>query len=239
MNWILRFLTAITTHKGDVSAHHAKTTLFTTLTDRWSLAQAYRGTDGKIMIFKGAGADPEEGDLPAGGGGTAIFGDGEDGDVTIASDTDLVRDMFYNTLTVNNTFTLSTKGFRIFVKGTLTNNGTIENNGGDATNGGDGGPGDERAAKGIKGAGTSQAVLGNSGQGGDGGAGADGNTAGGTGSNGADVTNALGGLAADGGAGGIAAGTVLKGAGGLGDKGTVAAPASMTAAIALPRTPYL
>ncbi|MBA7665617.1 hypothetical protein ES703_73691 [subsurface metagenome] len=66
MNWIQRFLTAITTHKADASAHHAKTTLFTTLADRWTLAQAHRGADGKIMVFKGPAADPVEEDKPAG-----------------------------------------------------------------------------------------------------------------------------------------------------------------------------
>ena len=52
------------------------------------------------------------------------FGDGSDGDVTISSPTTLTRDMFYNNLTVNST--LSTDGFRIFVKGILSGNGTIE-----------------------------------------------------------------------------------------------------------------
>ncbi|MBM3131956.1 MAG: hypothetical protein FJZ95_02840, partial [Chloroflexi bacterium] len=42
------------------------------------------------------------------------FGDGSDGDVTISADTDLTRDMYYNTLTVNSTKILSTKGYRIF-----------------------------------------------------------------------------------------------------------------------------
>ncbi len=61
--------------------------------------------------------------------GLSVFGDGTDGDVTIAADTDLARDMFYNNLTVNTTKILQTKGYRIFIKGTLTNNGTIRNNG--------------------------------------------------------------------------------------------------------------
>jgi len=58
----------ISTHQGNVSAHHNKTTLFNELTDRWTLAQAHRGADGKIMVFKGPGADPVEEDKPAGGG---------------------------------------------------------------------------------------------------------------------------------------------------------------------------
>lgn len=60
------------------------------------------------------------------------FGNGSDGDVTISSNTSLTRDMYYNNLTINNTFTLSPKGYRIFVAGTLTCVGTgkIDSNGG-------------------------------------------------------------------------------------------------------------
>ena len=53
----------IATHAGVESAHHAKTTLFSTLIDRWDLAQAHRGADGKIMVFKGPAADPVEEDM--------------------------------------------------------------------------------------------------------------------------------------------------------------------------------
>ncbi len=67
-----------------------------------------------------------------------VFGDGDDGDGTISANTNMSRDMFYNSLTVNANITLNTKGYRLFVKNTLTNNGTIMNNGGD---GGDGGLG--------------------------------------------------------------------------------------------------
>lgn len=49
----------------------------------------------------------------------AFFGDGSDGDVTISSNTSLTRDMYYDDLTIQTGFTLSTKGYRIFVKGTL------------------------------------------------------------------------------------------------------------------------
>jgi hypothetical protein len=65
----------------------------------------------------------------------SIFGDGSDGDVTISSNTTLTRDMNYNNLTINPTFTLNTSGYRVFVKGTLTNNGTISNNGSAGGNG--------------------------------------------------------------------------------------------------------
>jgi hypothetical protein len=60
---------------------------------------------------------------------SAYYGDGSDGDVVISSNTTLTRDMYYDDLTINSTFTLSTGGYRVFVKGTLTNNGTIANNG--------------------------------------------------------------------------------------------------------------
>lgn len=54
------------------------------------------------------------------------YGNGIDGDVTIAANTSLTRDMYYNDLTVNITKILDTAGYRIFVKGILTNNGTIQ-----------------------------------------------------------------------------------------------------------------
>jgi len=58
------------------------------------------------------------------------FGDGSDGDVVIAVNTTLTRDMSYNNLTVNGGVTLSTAGFVIRVRGTLLNNGTIDCSGG-------------------------------------------------------------------------------------------------------------
>lgn len=60
----------------------------------------------------------------------SVFGDGSDGDVTISSDTSLSTDMYYNNLTINSGKALTCNGYRIFVKGTLTNNGTIKQNGG-------------------------------------------------------------------------------------------------------------
>ena len=106
--------------------------------------------------------------------GLAIFGDGSDGDVTISANTNLSRDMSYNNLTVNAGFTLNPNGYRIFVKGTLTNNGTIARNG----NNGAGGDGN-----GVGGAGLAVGSLGGSGAGGNGtasgGAGAGGGGSGG------------------------------------------------------------
>lgn len=58
-------------------------------------------------------------------GGIAIYGDGQDGNVTVSSNTTITSDMYYNNLTVNSGVILNTNGFRIFVKGTLTNNGFI------------------------------------------------------------------------------------------------------------------
>ena len=52
------------------------------------------------------------------------FGDGSDGDVTISSPTTLTRDMYYNNLVVSNT--LTTDGYRIFVKNTISGSGTIK-----------------------------------------------------------------------------------------------------------------
>jgi hypothetical protein len=70
--------------------------------------------------------------LDAAGG----YGDGSDGDVTIAAGTTtLAKDMYYNNLVV--TGTLVTDGFKVFVKGTLSGAGTI--NWGTPNNGGNGG----------------------------------------------------------------------------------------------------
>uniref|UniRef100_A0A6M3KAR4 Uncharacterized protein n=1 Tax=viral metagenome TaxID=1070528 RepID=A0A6M3KAR4_9ZZZZ len=67
-----------------------------------------------------------------------IFGDGDDGNVTSSGDITLTTDMYYDDLTITNGDTLYTAGYRVFVKGTLTNNGTISragNAGSNATNG--------------------------------------------------------------------------------------------------------
>src|SRR3990167_7963392 len=55
----------------------------------------------------------------------AAFGDGSDGDVTISGNTTLTRNMYYNNLTVDSTFTLDPGNCCIFVKGTCTINGAI------------------------------------------------------------------------------------------------------------------
>ena len=61
------------------------------------------------------------------------FGDGSNGDVTISATTTLTSDMNYNNLTINSGVSLLTSNFRVFIKGTLTNNGTISVNGGNAS----------------------------------------------------------------------------------------------------------
>ena len=55
---------------------------------------------------------------------TGNFGDGSDGDVTISTPTTLTRDMYYDNLVV--TDTLTTNGYRIFVKDTISGAGTIK-----------------------------------------------------------------------------------------------------------------
>lgn len=62
-------------------------------------------------------------------GNDSVYGPGTDGTVVIASNTSLSRDMYYDTLTVNNGVTLNTNGFKVFVKNTLTVSGTINNTG--------------------------------------------------------------------------------------------------------------
>ena len=52
-------------------------------------------------------------------GGEEVYGFGQDGDVTIAANTTLSRDMYYNDLTINANCTLDSNGYRIFVRGTL------------------------------------------------------------------------------------------------------------------------
>jgi len=49
-----------------------------------------------------------------------IYGLGSDGDVTISSNTSMTSDMYYNNLTVANNVTITTNGYRLFVKNLLT-----------------------------------------------------------------------------------------------------------------------
>ena len=58
-------------------------------------------------------------------GTDTLFGSGVDGTVVISTTTHITRDMYYENLTVNSGFTLFTNGYKVFVKGTLTNNGVV------------------------------------------------------------------------------------------------------------------
>lgn len=88
----------------------------------------------KVLRLSAAGTLPSTGGL----GIISLFGNGSDGDVTISTNTNLTRDMYYNNLTINTGITLNPSGYRIFVKNTLTTNGTgkIARNGNNGGNGG-------------------------------------------------------------------------------------------------------
>ena len=159
-----------------------------------------------------------------------LFGDGADGDVTIAAGTTTIsKDMYYNNLTIQTGGILNPSGYRVFVKGTLTFEGTgkIARNG---NNGGNGGAG----ANGVAGggasaggtAGTAGAALsagtiagaGIAGAGATGGAGSVGDAT--NGANGAqapaptNVTTAVGSSASNGGGAGGNGGTGYNGVAG-------------------------
>lgn len=72
---------------------------------------------------------------------TSLFGNGQDGDVVISSNTSLSRDMYYNNLTINNGFVLNPNGYKVYVKGTFTCVGTgkMSVDGGAGGNGAGGG----------------------------------------------------------------------------------------------------
>lgn len=57
----------------------------------------------------------------------SVYGSGTDGTVTIAANTTLTSDKFYQNLTINSNVVLNTAGYRIFVKNllTLNSNSTI------------------------------------------------------------------------------------------------------------------
>jgi hypothetical protein len=117
-----------------------------------------------------------------------IFGTGADGDVTLTNDTTLVRDMYYNNLTINTGINLFTAGYRIFVLNTLTVNtgATIDRSGVSAiatagalalvagTLGASGAGGAGGTAAGTAGSATTTSTGGNGGAGGSGSGGAGG-----------------------------------------------------------------
>jgi hypothetical protein len=88
---------------------------------------------GSSLLYVKTGAattdwTPLLGGTGASGGG--LTGDGSDGDVVLgAGTTTLVRDMFYDNLTVPVGSTLAPDGYRVFVRGTLTLDGAIQRDG--------------------------------------------------------------------------------------------------------------
>jgi hypothetical protein len=105
-------------------------------------ARGPRGATGPKGSAGLAGATGEPGTTgqsgstgPPGVGINGIFGNGADGNDTIAANTTLTRDTYYHDLTVGSGVTLNPGGFRIFVSGTLTlqNGSRISRDGNDAT----------------------------------------------------------------------------------------------------------
>ena len=130
-----------------------------------------------------------------------LFGNGFDGNVVIAAGTtSLVRDMYYNTLTISAGGILRNRGFRIFVRDRLTINvgGSLQENGGDGGTTGTAGAGGGTAS-GQAGTVQNVSLAGGAGAAGVGGAGNGG-------------TNGIFGATGFGGAGGAGTG----GAGGVG-----------------------
>jgi len=132
---------------------------------------------------------------------TQLTGDASDGDVTISANTTLTRDMYYQNLTVDSAKVLTTAGFKVYVKNTLTNNGTIRwngNTGGTGATGGNGGTSGSPAANGgVAGTALSDGLLGGGvagsagGQSGGGGTNQDGGTVGSVGTVGVAQTNCV------------------------------------------------
>lgn len=66
-------------------------------------------------------------------GNTGFFPAAPDGNATISADTTLLRDMYYDTLTINVGATLFTNGFRVFARTAIINNGIIDRSGANAS----------------------------------------------------------------------------------------------------------
>lgn len=161
-----------------------------------------------------------------------VYGDGSDGDVTISSNTNLTRDMFYNNLTISASYTLNPSGYRIFVKNTLTIAATAYiarngNNGGNATNGSGFNPGTAGAAGAALAAGSIiggiQGVAGGNGGAGGTSVGPLGGTNGSAGTTGNDAAKSIGSdgkAGVSGGGGGSYGGAGGGSGGGAGAKGS-------------------
>jgi hypothetical protein len=136
---------------------------------------------------------------PAQGGcGVPFYGDGSDGNVTIIGNVSLVREMYYNNLTITGAGnTINTSSYRIFVSGTLDITGavasSITRNGGTA-NGASG------ATGGLAGGTQTGSTVGGGGGGGNGTTATTGT--GGAGTASTAITTTLGGTGGTSGAGG-------------------------------------
>lgn len=142
--------------------------------------------------------------------GMSLFGDGSDGDLVLNGTLNLVRDMFYNNLTLTIRGKIYTNNFRLFVRNTLINYGDIGFFGSPGSNG-------TALLGGIGGAATAAGtLLANE-------SGANGGNPGFAGSNSFDTNPGLGGKGGNGG----------LGAGGVGgNSGNCIAP---TSSISLPK----
>lgn len=101
------------------------------------------GTDGQVLTASSVASLGVTWSSPA---STNLFGDGIDGNVIISSNTSISRDMYFNDLTISNTFILDPSGYQIFVKDTLTigsgtGTGKIKRVPNDGSNGNTGGTG--------------------------------------------------------------------------------------------------
>lgn len=165
----------------------------------------------------------------------ATFGDGSDGNVTIASGTTTIsKDMYYNNLTIETGGILNPSGYRVFVKETLTFQGTgkIARNGNDGASATTttGGAGGSALASGT----LSGSVAGGNGANGSNGTIGDASnpSAGGTPSTPSNITNAVGSTAGTptgaGGNGGTGYnGVAGNNGGGVGTASTVTNPTIM------------
>ena len=105
------------------------------------------GTDTNIhinVIPKGTGALQVNGNAVAVGQfARSLFGDGSGGDVTSVGNLTLTRHQYFNNYTIDNGHTITTNGFRLHVKNTLTINGSgiLNANGSAGASGATGGAG--------------------------------------------------------------------------------------------------
>jgi hypothetical protein len=119
--------------------------------ERFTLDRLPDGTSGLVLTAQGSGVSPAY----TAKASFNLWGNGSDGNVTIATSVSLSRDMFYNNLTINAGVSLRTNGYRLFVAGTLTNNGIIHH---DGDNGATGSAGNGAAAGVLRGGGNGGAA---------------------------------------------------------------------------------